>query len=336
MASEAERMTSSNRPRRRRFKLFLWLPLLLVLIGVAYTFAWMHLAGVVRLRVEKTLAALRETGATADCADREVHGFPLHFTLHCKSIRYVDPASATIVSAASMRAVATIYDPRRIRIGVAAPAEVQMPGLGPIVVHWSRMEGELLPPLGREAAVEIRGEKLVAERTQSEPIFTVASMRGAASAVGEDADLKGHFEGLEFGSSLPDFEALPSLSGDADLVVAGGVADLASRDARSLRGRTVQIKKVTLSPGDDAVVTVKGRASVDDMGQLDADLRIRLRKPEELAAALKLAFPELTKEIDNAAAIVSVLGSDPLVPVTVRKGRVTVGFFPIGRIPLLP
>jgi hypothetical protein len=98
----------------------------------------------------------------------------------------------------------------------------------------------------------------------------------------------------------------------------------------------VQIKKITLSPGDDAVVTVKGRASVDDMGQLDADLRIRLRKPEELAAALKLAFPELTKEIDNAAAIVSVLGSDPLVPVTVRKGRVTVGFFPIGRIPLLP
>jgi hypothetical protein len=335
MASEAERMTSSNRPRRRWLKLFLWLSLLLVLIGVAYTFAWMHLAGVVRLRVDKTLSALRETGATADCADREVHGFPLHFILRCKSIRYVDPASDSVVSAASMRAVATIYDPRRIHVGLAAPAEVQMPGLGPIVVHWSKMEGELLPPLGRDAAVEIRGEMLAAERTQSEPIFTVASMRGVASAVGEDADLRSHFEGLEFGSAFPDFEALPSLSGDADLVVAGG-ADLASRDARSLRGRTVQIKKVMLSPGDDAGVTVKGRASVDDMGQLDADLRVRLRKPQELAAALKLAFPELAREIDNATAMVSMLGNDPLVPVTIRKGRVTVGFFPLGRIPPLP
>jgi hypothetical protein len=334
MASEAERMTSSNRPRRR-LRLFLWLPLLLVLIAAAYTFAWMHLAGVVRLRVEKTLSALRETGATADCADREVHGFPLHFILRCKSIRYADPVSESVVSAASMRAVATIYDPRRIHIGLAAPAEVRMPGLGPIVVHWRKMEGELLPPLGRDAAVEIHGEMLVAERTQSEPIFTVASMRGAASAVGEGADLKGHFEGLEFGSPLPDFEALPSLSGDADLIVAGG-AGLASRDARSLRGRTARIRKIMLSPGDDAGITVKGSASVDDMGQLDADLKVRLRKPQELAAALKLAFPEMAREIDNAAAMVSMLGNDPLVPVTVRRGRVTVGFFPLGRIPPLP
>ena len=31
MASESERMTSSNPPRRRRYARFLWLPLLLVL-----------------------------------------------------------------------------------------------------------------------------------------------------------------------------------------------------------------------------------------------------------------------------------------------------------------
>jgi hypothetical protein len=31
-----------------------------------------------------------------------------------------------------------------------------------------------------------------------------------------------------------------------------------------------------------------------------------------------------------------MLGSDPLVPVTIRKGKVTVGFIPLGRIPPLP
>ena len=168
MASESERMTSSNPPRRRRYARFLWLPLLLVLLCIAYTLAWMHFAGVIRQRVEATLAALRETGATADCADHEVHGFPLRFILQCKSIRYVDPASASVFSAASMLAFATIYDPRRIHIRLAAPALVQAPNTGPIVVHWKRMQGELFPPLGHDASVEVRGKMLVAERTQAE------------------------------------------------------------------------------------------------------------------------------------------------------------------------
>ncbi len=64
-------MTSSNLPRRRRRSvLIFWFAVLIVLIGVAYTFAWMRLADVVRSRVEGTLAALRATGATAAAADR--------------------------------------------------------------------------------------------------------------------------------------------------------------------------------------------------------------------------------------------------------------------------
>ena len=59
--------------------LLLWFVALLVLIGVVYTFAWMRLADVVRSRVEGTLTALRAMGATADCANHEVRGFPLHF-----------------------------------------------------------------------------------------------------------------------------------------------------------------------------------------------------------------------------------------------------------------
>jgi hypothetical protein len=328
-------MTSSNRPRRRRFKLFLWLPLLLVLIGAAYTFAWMHLADVVRSRVEGTLAALRATGATADCADHEVHGFPLHFILQCSSIRYADPASASVISAASMRATATIYDPRHIQIGLAAPAEVEMPGIGPVEVHWREMQGELFPPFGGDAAVEVHGEMLVAERAQAEPIFTVASMRGKAATLGEDADLGGRFEGLEFGPPLPDLEALPPLSGNMEIIVDGG-AGLALQDARSFRGRSADIRKLTLSPSDDASITVKGRASVDEEGKLDADLKVRLRNPRELAAALKLVFPEEAKDIDRGVALVSALGNDPMVPVTIRGGRVTVGFFPVGRLPPLP
>jgi hypothetical protein len=91
-----------------------------------------------------------------------------------------------------------------------------------------------------------------------------------------------------------------------------------------------------LSPSEDAGITIKGDASVDEKGRLNADLRVRLRKPDELAAALKLAFPEAAEEIDNAAAMVAMLGSDPLVPVEIRKGKVNVGFIPLGRIPPLP
>ena len=172
-------MTSSNRQRRRRPALLLWLALLLVVLGVRYTLAWMHLAGLVRERVETTLAALRQTGASADCSDREVHGFPLHFVLYCKSISYADPASAAVVAVALMHATADIYNPQRVRIALAAPAELQVPGTGPIVVHWRTMHGELFPPLGRDAAIEVSGEQFTAEQAQSEPLFNVASMHGS-------------------------------------------------------------------------------------------------------------------------------------------------------------
>jgi hypothetical protein len=328
-------MTSSDRPRRRRSSLFLWLALLLVLAGIAYTFAWMHFAGLVRERVEATLSAMRETGASADCADREVHGFPLHFILKCDSVRYVDPASSAVVSVSSMRAAADIYNPRRVRIALAAPAELQVPGTGPIVVHWEKMHGELFPPFGRDAAVEVEGEQLSAEQTQSDPVLTVAFIHGTAKVAGADADLKGRFDGLQFGPTVPDFGDLPPLSGVADLVVKGG-ASLALKDARSFRGRSAEFRKLVLSPSDDASVTVKGTASVDQEGRVDADLRVRLRNPQELAAALKLAFPDKAKDIDRGLALVSALGNDPMVPVTIREGLVTVGFFPVGRIPPLP
>jgi hypothetical protein len=315
--------------------LFLLFAALLVLIGVAYTFAWMHLAGVVRSRVELTLAALRETGATADCADRDIHGFPLRFVLECKSIRYADPAGGSVITAASMRATAAVYNPRRILIDLAEPALLQAPGIGPIVLHWHKMQGRLLPPLGGDAAIAIHGEALVAERTQSEPLLAVASLRGSAKAAGVDADLGLHFDGLEFGPSLAELGALPPLSGDAELVATGG-ADLIFGEVRSFRGRSAKIRELTLSPGDDTSITVKGRASVDDQGRLDANLKVRLRKPQELAAALKIAFPDEAKEIDNAVAMVSMLGNDPLVPVTIHNGKISVGFFPLGRIPPLP
>ena len=328
-------MTSSNLPqRRRRSVLLLWFVALLVLIGIVYTFAWMRLADVVRSRVEGTLTALRATGATADCANHEVRGFPLHFILECESIRYADPAGLSEVSTASMRASADIFDPRRIRIRIAQPALVKAPAVGQLVVHWRKMDGELFPPLGGDAAISVEGEALVAERAQAEPMLTIASMNGTARAIDKDAYLDARFEGLEFGPSWPDLGALPPLSGKADVTVADGAA-LAFADARSFRGHSATIRELTLSPSDDASITVKGRASVDDEGRLDADLKVRLRNPDELAAALKLAFPEAAREIDNAAAMVAVLGSDPLVPVTIHKGKVTVGFIPLGRIPPL-
>jgi len=329
-------MTSSNLPRRRRRSvLIFWFAVLIVLIGVAYTFAWMRLADVVRSRVEGTLAALRATGATADCANHEVHGFPLHFVLDCESIRYADPAGLSEVSTASMRAEADIYDPRRIRIRIAEPAVVKAPAVGQLVVHWRKMDGELFPPLGGNAAISVDGEALVAERAQAEPMLTVASMHGMARAIGKDAYLDGRFEGLEFGPSMPDLAALPPLSGKADLTVADGAA-LALADAGSFRGRSATIRELTLSPSDDASITVKGSASVDEEGRLDARLKVRLRNPEQLAAAFKLAFPEAGKEIDSAAAMVMMFGSDPLVPVEIHNGKVTVGFIPLGRIPPLP
>jgi hypothetical protein len=329
-------MTSSNLPqRRRRSVLLLWFVALLVLVGIAYTFAWMRLADVVRSRVDGTLAALRATGATADCANHEVRGFPLHFVLECESIRYADPAGLSEISTASMRASADIYDPRRIRIRVAQPALVKAPAVGQLVVHWRKMDGELFPPLGGDAAISIDGKALVAEHAQAEPVVTIASMQGMARAIKKDVYLDGRFEGLEFGPSWPDLQALPPLSGKADVTVADG-ATLALGDARSFRGHSATIRELMLSPSDDASITVKGRVSVDDEGRLDADLKVHLRSPQELAAALKLAFPEAVKEIDNATAVVAMLGSDPLVPVTIRKGKVTVGFIPLGRIPSLP
>ncbi|MER9426346.1 DUF2125 domain-containing protein, partial [Mesorhizobium sp. M0317] len=122
----------------------------------------------------------------------------------------------------------------------------------------------------------------------------------------------------------------PPRDGCGDATLKNGVA-LMKTQARSLRGQAVDIHKLDLS-SRTARITVSGPVSVDANGQVNADLTIKLQDPKAVAAILATAIPEQKSQIEQGFAGLALLGNEPSMPLKVVKGKVSLGFIPLGKI----
>ncbi len=331
-------MTSSNRPHRRRTGFVLWPAILLVLIAAAYSFAWFHYAGVIRAKTVQALASFGRGGATFDCGNSRVEGFPLEFTFNCDAVRYADPDRGSFASTSALHASAKVYDPRRVEVEFIGPSQAEAPGLGRIELNWQALSG-FLPLTNRPSEMNLQGEDLTAGRVDqgapdATPLLQLASFGAAAKLKGTDVDVTGRFAGLGFGKAIPDAKNLPPLSGDADILFHDGLA-LIAPGQEGLRGRSARINRLSLMPSPDSGATLTGKVDVDADGLVNAKLNISVRNPAELAQMLKDAFPENGDQIEAASSMLSALGNAPTIPIRIRRGKVSIGFLNVGRIPPL-
>ena len=78
-------------------------------------------------------------------------------------------------------------------------------------------------------------------------------------------------------------------------------------------------------------MTLSGPLSVDEQGLIDARLEIRLRNPKAVGEVLGGVIPERKSQIEQGFAALAMLGGGAM-PLTVVKGKASLGFIPLGRI----
>lgn len=325
--------TRPNNSSRR----FLWLAVAILVLLCGYVAAWFYLADRLESRANVIVSGMSKGGASAQCTNLSVRGFPFRLGVFCDNLHYADEGRELFVSAGSLRSAAQLYQPAKVVGELDSPLRISTPGLPPLWIGWDNLRGSvrLARPLPELVSVEAMDLSVITDPEDTEP----ESLLSAARAVvhlrpnGADVDWAASFEGLEVDPVLAGGRTLPVMNGAADIGIKDGVAMLRSH-VNSLRGRSVEIRNLDLSSGEGGVV-VNGPVSVADDGLVDARLTVRIRKPDAVSELLAGVFPEERKRIATGFAGLALLGNEPAMPLVISRGTVTLGFIRLGDIPPL-
>jgi hypothetical protein len=309
-----------------------WLAVAIVLAVGGYIAGWFYMARALETRIATTLTELNGGGVRAFCEEPEARGFPFRIGLFCKSVFYENMRDGVSVRAGALRSAANVYQPFRVLSELEGPAGIMLPFTVPLEARWEslRASGRLARPLPERVSVEGRTIELLDEEGSADPLATLGAMQIHARRQQQDLELAVSFANLALGDEVvPD---VPPLEGRARVTVADGVALLEER-VRSLNGRSAKIEEMVVGVvGARAGLTVSGPVSIADDGRIDAELSVSIDDPASVARIMAEIFPDERSTIMTAANAIGGLGNAP-IQVRVVRGRVFVGFIPVGTIP---
>lgn len=321
-------------PKQKR-RLLPWLVALLLVVFGLYSGGWFYLADKIKGEFRQTIAELSARGIEADCANFRVSGYPLLLAIDCDGMAYEDDASNIAASAGALTAVTSLARPLVADATLRGPLRTVAPGVPPLWLDWDNLNAsaKLFWPLPRKvslAAHGLSGQTDPADDSDPVQFFSASRAQVDLEPNGQDVVYTGQFEDLEIPPEVLNGRTVPPLDGTGAVTLKNGVALVQSRP-KSLRGQAVEIANLELSSGE-AHISVSGPAAVDADGLVDADLVIKLRNPQAVAAILATAIPEQAGKINQGFAALAMLGSEPSLPLKVVKGKAVLGFIPLGNI----
>ncbi|QKD01688.1 DUF2125 domain-containing protein [Mesorhizobium loti] len=328
-------MTSSDERQPKSRRGLFWLVAFIVVLFAIYSGGWFYLADRVRSEADKAVATLNKSGVEAGCANLQVSGYPLSFTVSCDNLAYEDDTRNIAASAGSFNAVAQIVQPLSPVANLRGPLRTSVPGMTPLWIDWDNLQAnvKLWYPLPQRISLQVdglSGQTDPADDTDPVELFSAGKAAGQLQPNGGDLDYLGSFGDLEIDPDAIGGRVLPALDASGDVSLKNGLA-LIGTQVKSLRGQSIQIRNLDLSSGT-ARVTVSGPLSVDTEGLIDADLMIKIKDPKAVATILAGAIPEQKNAIQQGFAALAMLGSEPSMPLKVNKGKASLGFIPLGKI----
>lgn len=335
-------MSSSEAPRPKGSRRFLWLTLFILLLFGGYSAGWYWLAGRATERVDEALAQLNSDGRIANCENRMIGGFPFRLGLTCDSIAYEDDTNRIMVTAGGFRTAAQVYEPLRTVAELDGPLRIEAPGLTPLFIEWDSLSASArlarpVPTLVSIQATGLSGISDPDDETDPVDFFSAEQAEAHLRPNGADLDWAGSFKQLEIDPGAVGNRTLPVFDGEGDATVRNGVQLIQSRP-RSLRSQSVEIKTLALSSGE-ARMTLSGPISVDANGLVDASLRLGMENPAAVSAIFQTAVPERANEIGQAFAALGMLGDKPAVPIKIEKSRIKLdlvfGSITLGKLPVV-
>ena len=319
---------------------------ILVVLMAGYTAGWFYIANRLEVQAKADMARLAEQGVGVKCEDFRMGGYPLRINVVCDSIFWQRPSEGMSLRAGRFTSGSPVYAPHSLSNDLTGPAFIEFPGLAPLEVNWSTFTSNtrLARPFPTEIELAAR-EVMVGlrtETTRTEPLSTLEQMDFRMSEVDGKLKLNGRFAGLKLTKAMIGSTTSPEIDGVADIDISDAAALLAGSDVpfdERLRGRSGTINQAFLSMPNGAMVSVAGPFSVDAEGLINADVKLTLVNPQSLAQAGQTLFPQQGGNIATVLFALSAMPRDengnPMMEIAVRKGKVSAGFIPLGRLPAL-
>jgi hypothetical protein len=341
MASTGNSPVPANVPNfGRRIK---WLGLFALALAVAWTGAWFWLANLGQTEVDKVLAKANTQGNPVACDNRSIKGYPFRIGLFCDTVRFEDPSRGVRFSASALRTAAQVYNPWHLIAELDGPALIDAPGLKPLEINWSLLHASVRAnkPLPDRVSVESKGLD-VGVRIEAGAIARAMAADYAAGHMrreNKDVAFAGEVGGLAIDPATTPGRTIPLLSASCDVLLKDGVRIVAARpkDLRAaLRGQSGEIRSAVIIFAEGGEARVAGPVSADAAGLIDGDITVTFKDGDKLGMALTKALPEAANFIQpalSAAAVAAGKDREASLTLTIRKGKVSAGFFPIGQLP---
>jgi hypothetical protein len=310
----------------------LWLGVFIVLLFGGYSAGWFYLAGRLLTDAKAVIADINRGGVTVECANPVARGFPFRLGIYCDRVAYANAEEAVGLTAGNLRTAGQIYDPLRFIAELDGPATVATPANGALNIDWEKLRASVRWARPLPERVSVEGGNVAASTAAGAPLATIGAFEAHMRPNGQDLDLASSFAELALDPALVDGRTLPPLSGQSDITINGGV-DLEGLALEDLRGRSGTIRNSELTLGGKSGFAVSGTFSFREDGRLDADLKLTVRDPKGLSAALIEAFPEKRRDIRNVTSALTFMGNDPTLPLMIERGEARLAFFKLGEIP---
>jgi hypothetical protein len=121
---------------------FAWLVGAMVAGGLLWTFGWFFFAARIEDQLPTTLARIVGPGASAECADAEVRGYPFRVGLFCETVSYANPAQRIVATSGAFRSAAQFYRPQHVVGEIDGPFMLDTSGLI-LRADWQLMQASV-------------------------------------------------------------------------------------------------------------------------------------------------------------------------------------------------
>lgn len=322
----------------RRIK---WLGISTALIFVLYSAGWHYVAQEGKRRIDETLMKLTGSGAPASCERSEIKGYPFRIGLFCDAISFEQPQNGIIFSAHALRSAAQVYNPKQAIIELDGPAQLEVPNIQPLVLNWTLLHASLhvAEPVPQRVSIESKSLKIAVRGPAGADTEMITADYASVHMRTEenDAAFAGEGAAVIINPAATPGRTIPEFATSYDAVLNDGIAVLAAKP-KSLRGLSGTIRQSQIIFKGGGALKLTGSLKVDAQGLLDADLSIAFNNPAKLGIALSKATPEAADAITSALTTAALSGDnskETKIEIKIRKGKVSTGFFPIGKIPPL-
>lgn len=310
----------------------------IILLIVGWSAGWYFVAGKIETVISDTKTKLADKGRDFECTNQEVNGFPFRISLNCDEVRYADDVTGVIFEAGELKTAAQAYQPNKAIVELKSPARLTLPNGDSFNTSWKTMRTSLKAGLSGPENLSLHGKQVTlipAKRVKHTMLIKDMQLHGRQ--IGDD-DVNLAINVMEAKSQNG---LWPSFDLNTTLLLKDSYKDIVNRTSilrvAKRKGLKGQIENFQYAPTDGGMLEVFGPAEISKEGLLSGKFNVTVRELPKLINALSKSFPDERQKFADAAKAVALLANktgrnEITLPITVRKGKISIGIIPLGKL----